>query len=69
MEEKLGEAEAPSAALLDFNRAPAADNTHRVEIKGFKLAVDSETPYKKIIVRVFPQYPSNDHFVRSLNVY
>lgn len=69
VEEKLGEAAEPSAALLDFNRAPAADNTHRVEIKGFKLAVDSETPYKKIIVRVFPQYPSNDHFVRSLNVY
>ena len=69
VEEKLGEVNEPSAALLDFNRAPAADNTHRVEIKGFKVPVESETLYKKIIVRVYPFYTSNDHYVRSLNVY
>lgn len=69
VQELLGTAYRPSEVMLDFDKAPSADNTHRVETKAFRIMVDSTKLYKKISLKVYPQYGDNAHFVKSVSVY
>ena len=67
--ELISKAYRPSAAMLNFDEKPSATNTHRIETKSFRAICNSDTVYKKIIAKVFPQYPANTHFARNLVVY
>ena len=69
LQELLGTAYRPSEIMLDFDQAPSADNTHRVETKAFRVPVDSTKLYKKITLKIYPQYPNNAHFIKSVVVY
>lgn len=68
-QELLGRALRPSEVMLDFDKAPAADNTHRVETKAFRITVDSTKLYKKITLKASLQYGDNAHFIKSVAVY
>ena len=59
----------PSTAMIDFDKAPSATNTHRVETKSYQAICSSDKLYKSITIKVFPQYTGNTHFLRNLIVY
>ena len=69
VEQLIGVANRPSEAQIDFSKPPAADNCHRTDSFRYKVLDTSGTVYTKVIARVYPQYPSNSHFMRAFAVY
>lgn len=68
-EELIGTAYRPSEVMIDFDKEVSADNTHRVETVAFRVPVESNKLYKKISLRISPQYANNAHFIKSVAVY
>lgn len=68
-EELIGTAYRPSEIMIDFDKEVSADNTHRVETVAFRVPVESNKLYKKISLRISPQYANNAHFIKSVAVY
>lgn len=68
-EELIGTALRPAQAQIDFDLPPSGENCHRQDSFRYKTLDGSGREYRKIIARVYPQYPANSHFMRGFCVY
>ena len=62
----LGTADIPSVAQLEFDKPLSDTNKHQVEEKRYKLKSEDGTLYRRVVVKVFPQYPGNFSYMKDL---
>lgn len=68
--ELIGTSYPPSLAKINFDEKPSESNTHFISTEKFvAVNASSDTIYRQVTAKVFPQYPENAQFISNFTVY